>query len=1134
LSSTTEAPILPPSHPFRSAFTRYGRYAARHVVVTLLISVAVAAILIYPFPFLFTTDFTNGASNLPHHVWTVAQPLEYQGKVEPDVIMRSIWVHGSYMQALERDVLIGALRLQNELLGPTKNFNPRQPTNHVTVEDTASDLTPKQRDTFHILNGLTDESWFFHSPLQYWSCSADRINSDQNILNTVNQRKNQPTSVNVTLRHSIVFSGKRFEDRQLLAADALVITLIHLRDSPVGRQWERKAKLLAETVTDQWDIYPPDGASMPGRLFEFQFRPISTQDAVILALAYSLTCFYFMMSLTKLRAVKSKFGLIVTVLAQIVVSSMSSFTICAIFKVDLSRIPRAAYPVVVLSMSLENIFRLINAVIVTPSEDSTSSRIGHAFGETAQTALASTMQNVLILWALSRVVSPGVSAFCIFVAVAIIFDFFYLSTFFLSVLSVDVRRTELSDALARASLRKNRRSSDPQPRSSWVEAMLQGKIALSTRIAGTIVMFGSVLVAQWHFFENESIFRLLGRLFNVVETKRNLPPSRSSLLVDIHQARSPTSWLRMQDHDTAREVINVIKPWAHSYIARVYEPLVFVAKGSDRMPHATERPFLPAVYDFLHHQLTPFIVTVIVVLAAVRLLTNYLLWGEEESDSMSDSDYGDEPWLSMKSLSSGHTLDIALLAASNDGQVVSVGLDRLIRVWNVRPGGESYVLTELDAPSEDPFPILAIAIDSDSNWLALLSSTRIYMWNLAERRWGGVVPIDLQGQKAEAFFFAPTRTEYMYPLIVVRRNGTATQISPDIGVSNDFSICKSPLASAMPLVQKPGSMIGVPGSPIKALIPNSAANPPQQQLSVVTMSRRGCVHIATQSDGEWVSKSLAISEPSNMEIHQVLPLASIGCLLIARSHSVDLIDVQEHRVFYTFQTEPIQPRSLKCFHSPLRKAPCGLVGLGSLTLVYNNAETDDCIIQTYLPQEDGDTICFQDSKAPSGSACCPWEDTREMKKHVTNPGVWDALHNGCVVGVRRKSVGRAGSQSPTQGGMRQRITRSESRTPKPSDEWEAWLVSQLGRQELCETWPISREFEEDGQLMVTQLGPLVKVGTASLAIGFGNIIKLITIGHERYNAKSDMTDNEQALKFGTRRRRAVASTPRSKITSVWT
>jgi hypothetical protein len=46
----------------------------------------------------------------------VAQPLERKSTVEPDVIMRSIWVHGSYMKALDRDILLGALELHTELL----------------------------------------------------------------------------------------------------------------------------------------------------------------------------------------------------------------------------------------------------------------------------------------------------------------------------------------------------------------------------------------------------------------------------------------------------------------------------------------------------------------------------------------------------------------------------------------------------------------------------------------------------------------------------------------------------------------------------------------------------------------------------------------------------------------------------------------------------------------------------------------------------------------------------------------------------------------------------------------------------------------------------------------------------------
>jgi hypothetical protein len=50
--------------------------------------------LIYPFPFLYTNNFINGTSNLPHHVWTAAQPYEGDVDTNADIVMRSIWVHG--------------------------------------------------------------------------------------------------------------------------------------------------------------------------------------------------------------------------------------------------------------------------------------------------------------------------------------------------------------------------------------------------------------------------------------------------------------------------------------------------------------------------------------------------------------------------------------------------------------------------------------------------------------------------------------------------------------------------------------------------------------------------------------------------------------------------------------------------------------------------------------------------------------------------------------------------------------------------------------------------------------------------------------------------------------------------------
>ncbi|KAH7033230.1 sterol-sensing domain of SREBP cleavage-activation-domain-containing protein [Microdochium trichocladiopsis] len=1097
---TTEAPVLSPAHPLHAAFTRYGRYVARHVVSILLISVAVAAVLIYPIFFLYTNDYTNGASNLPHHVWTDAHPLQGKASVQPDVFMRSIWVHGSYMQALEKDVLLGALELQNELLGTTEHFNPRLGADVIERPDPmAASLTPLQRDSFHIVNGLTNQSWFFHSPLQYWSGVAQNVQDDRDIVTTVNERKTQATSVNVTLRHSIVFAGKRFEDRRLVAADALVITLIHLRDSPIARIWQQQAAAITKRLATKWHVYP---GSEAGQLYEFQFRPMSLQDTVMLGITHVIVLIYFLVSLSKLRAVKSRIGLMVTVIAQIVLAIVSSFTVCAVFKIDLSRIPRMAYPVVVFSISLENIFRLINAVIMTPSEDSTSARIGHAFGETSHVALASVIQNLLILWGLSQIVSPGVSAFCTFAAIALIFDFFYLSTFFLAVLSVDVRRTELSDALAKASIQTRRQSVDAQPRQNWFDALLQGKIAMSTRIAGTVVMIGFVLIAQWHFFENESILQTLGRISRFSSKYQDSVLSKSSLHVDIHQARSPTSWLRLQDHETAREVIHVVKPHAHSYIAKVYEPLVFVLKGSDRMPSIKERPFPPAVYDFARHQSSPFVATVLLLTAAVRLLMNYLLFDELAENGTDVKEY--DRLLHVRTLDRGHVLDVALLTASTDGLIVSMGLDRAIRVWDVKEGGTSYpLLLENNDTAGLPFQVLSMCIDDESHWLALLTPTRVLLWNLVDKTWA--LPLDLDDcrHKPEAFFFCTTETDGIPPLLLIRRDGSLTILVGEQAISGRFMLTEdSTLASVATLVD-------------------------DNVLYLMMSTRKGHLYSARKSGSQWVSQRINLPPGNEQELLSITPLSDATAFFVARSRSADLVHAKTNVAIHSFKLDPVYPKSLKSYFPRARRTACGARGLTSLTVAYIHAYTRDLVVHTYLPPRDGDLLCIKATQPSAESQCCNWDLVRESRKLVKDPGIWDLLPSGLLAGVRRQAPTKPcpGQHSYRGGadGLRRRrgSLHQPPGHPPVQDKWEVWALSYLGRQELAETASLCSDDEDDSRLFVTNLGPVARVGSQSIAIGLGTAIKVISVGQERFQQNDVSTFGDGMVSVNGRRRRAA-------------
>ncbi|KAI1391534.1 sterol-sensing domain of SREBP cleavage-activation-domain-containing protein [Hypoxylon trugodes] len=1021
--------------------------------------------------------------------------------------MRSIWVHGNYFEALNRNVLLSALELQDELLGPTINFNPRRPIvdDLDPINATTTDLTPTQRDAYHVVNGLTNESWFFQSPLQYWLCSAENIEQDDDIIETANERKSQPTSVNVTLRHSTVFSGKRFQDRRLVAADALVITLVHHRDSPVGRMWQERVQALKNKITDTWDIFEYSSDERTSELYEFQFRPMSSQDMLLLGIAYSLVLIYFLISLSKLRAVKSKVGLMVTVIAQILLAILSSFTICAILKIDLSRIPRLGYPVVIFSMSLENVFRLINAVILTPSEDNTSNRIGHAFGETGHVALTSVAQNLLILYGLSKIVSPGVSAFCTFAAIALIFDFFYLSTFFLSVLSVDVRRTELSDALAKASIRSHRSASETRSRQTWMDAMLQGKIAMSTRIAGTIVMVGFVLIAQWHFFENENVIRALSRAIHISPKYKD--PSLSSALTEVHQGRSPASWLGLQDHETARELIQVVKPDAYSYIAKVFHPTIFVLKGSDRNLSATEPLFPPAVYDFMRNRSASFITTVTVIAAAVWLLMNYLLW-DELADSSGTGGPAGEPLLSVKTLSRGHALDVALLSACSDGHLVSVGLDRVVRVWDIKSGGDSYVLGESEDTSIIPFPILAMCIDDESHWLALLTSDKVMLWHLVKHRWGPTIRAEPDRHKPEAFFFVADDTTAIPPLLLIRRDGVITELRTDQAKPSSYMITKeSTIVSVDSLSEK-----GFPAQ-------------------VMASTRDGQVRLATQEGISWTSEVVNMGSLAERELISIQALPELGFFLIIRSRTVDLVDSQTLRAIHTFQVDPIQPKSLKCFHSRPRRMRCGSVALWSFTLAYLNAYSRDLVVQTYSPQNEGESLCFCDPTSPTRKTCCPWQRAKVSKRVIKNPGLWDTLASGIMVGIRRnmgeksRADGHVDHQPLQQfSGLRRRHHSTQQTNGHiPQDNWEVWMFSHFGKQETWETLPLCPKIEDDGHLFVTNLGPMVRIGRASLAVGLSNVIKVIMVGNERFETGDDSQPGDGMPALSSRRRKGPST-----------
>lgn len=297
LRRTSQPPQLPVRQYIYRAFYRHGKTTATHWLIAMLVSVAVGVILSYPAVFL-SENPTAGFTSLPHHVWTSAEPFDGAAGSQADIELRQIWIHGGYMQALQSDVLADALMLQNELLNADSSELLGQ-AGKIPVGELA---------------------WGFHSPLMYWNNSLESVLADPDILDTINQQAYRVSPFHFTLRPPSVFAGKLFAKSSLLAADALVLTLFSTsRDGINGAEtrWDRRMAALAQSNRGNWTLYPENGLTTKSQDYEFSFQPLSLWENVALAFAYGCMVLYVIISLRRLKAFHSRFGLVVTAITQV-------------------------------------------------------------------------------------------------------------------------------------------------------------------------------------------------------------------------------------------------------------------------------------------------------------------------------------------------------------------------------------------------------------------------------------------------------------------------------------------------------------------------------------------------------------------------------------------------------------------------------------------------------------------------------------------------------------------------------------------------------------------------------------------------------------------------------------------------
>ncbi|KAM3418344.1 hypothetical protein BST61_g4343 [Cercospora zeina] len=1023
----------------------------------------------FSYPTIFLSENpTAGLAAVPHHAWTTAKPVDNASTIV-DIELRQIWVHGSYMDALNKDVLQRGLAVQQRLVG------------NESLGDIMHALDDKLRSSA--------VPWAFHSPLMYWNNSAGLIDADDDLIGTINEQRYTSSSLNVVLRPASVFAGKQFDGTTLKAADALVITLLNKGGGGMGDRWHDRMQTLADSACPECTLFPADGHVTRHRVYEFSFTPLSISEHLALTLAYSAMAIYVILSFRRMRAFHSRGGLVVTAVTQMTCSILSSFTICHILQINLSMIPQNAYPFVVLVLGIENIFRLINAVLAYPPTIATELRIANALGDIGPMSAAAAVQNVTVLGLLSTVVSPGVAAFCAFAAIATLFDAFFLLTFFVAVLSVDIRRLELQDALAARHHRPRRRKQSPAVHHTWVDALLQGRLPLSTRMAGTAVTTTFVLSLNYHFFERKGAGATIRDVLNLIKNNASPIPDLDTFAPPpMNATLTPADWMRMQDFDTAKEVMRLAKPGADSFVIRLFAPLVVVLGGSDRtgVPRS-DHTWTHILHSFAVHHFYPVMVAIVFIVAFVAVLMNFLLYsdvGDEDNDLALEQM---EDALTCDTVVLPHRLDVVKIASNEAGHFVTVGLDRSIAIAVENPVLQTYNAMAIPdhVLKHIAWPIRHLAIDSTGDCIAChCADDRILVYHSSS---GLLKTSTMQypdDHPAAIFTFVslPTTDGWRVHFLVLTSAGRIVvgDIEGDIAYSDELS--KLPLMGAA--------------------IQDTAHG---RQLYTVGTEAKIIAH--SWSICEWAATKTAQLPVELEEGHlgghfdiQLYRDLDMELLIVTTPKSAVFLDSGTLSHIARFDISAAGPDIDKLLIGTSRLCPaCGNLALRRIATVGQAVGSNMCGMTTWTINDAPEgCVCLAQR-----SAACRSFSPGDFEAHaLASPGAWATANGHAILGLRRpprqsadllQPPGRNHRRQPSAAQVRQRKrnARDNAKVEDAADVWEAYKMSMNGELQTLHVFAAESEQDGTGSLYVDNPGPAVTLDSQSVAVAFGNRVKVV-------------------------------------------
>ncbi|XP_019630539.1 PREDICTED: sterol regulatory element-binding protein cleavage-activating protein-like [Branchiostoma belcheri] len=451
-------------------YYRHGLFVSNHPYAIIPLSMLVAFIFCIPLANLPLPG--NAPLEYTTTVKEFSLPLT-EATVEPSLLQTAMeghldsglpkWLAGKPVAFIQQFVVMATVSPWESRLIPTDAF--RAPLSKVfSIVDDVNNLqvkiSGKTRSTsdfcLHIpevlpkfkAKGLLPEfNCLLVSPANFWKGDATLFKEDGQIIKTIHSFQSPTIETAPTIKDLLfgvpakATGVHRFflRNKQRLIMYAVTLALKDYNATYINTL---KTILQKKYHSSLLNVTQESEEQITHMHFKEEFSII---ELVPLLATYLILFLYISFSVSKIEFVKSKWGLALAAVMTVIASLLMSIGLCTLFGLTPTLNGGEIFPYLVVIVGLENILVLTKSVVSTPVHLDVNIRIAQGLSKEGWSITKNLLTELAIACAGYFTFVPAIQEFCMFALVGLLSDFSLQMWFFATVLSIDIRRIELSD-----------------------------------------------------------------------------------------------------------------------------------------------------------------------------------------------------------------------------------------------------------------------------------------------------------------------------------------------------------------------------------------------------------------------------------------------------------------------------------------------------------------------------------------------------------------------------------------------------------------------------------------------------------------------------------------------------------------